>query len=405
MKILILGIITILFLFQLVLIWLEKRSEERPTPGNVKDVYDKETYEKWKRYHSETVKVGFYGAIAEFGINLILFGTNAFAAFASLFPENDFFQMFAVILLLSLSELLLIPFSWYTTMVIEEEYGFNHTTTKLFVSDTIKSSIISLLMSTALGVILVLLHHLLGMWIGLLFAVVLMAISLIMGFLSPYLTRIFNRFTPLEDGSLRTKLVNLLEKNGYQVKEIEVMDASSRSGKLNAYFTGIGKTKTIVLYDTLIEKMNEDEICAVFAHEMGHGLHKDTLKMQLFGFLQMFILAMLLWMNLSFPAFWQRFGFAKLNYGFALLLVFTVQSPLLDPFLGLISNFISRKAEYLADAKAVDEGYGEALISALKTLARENFADLSPDPLLVKLVDNHPPLSKRILRITEDGRG
>ena len=179
------------------------------------------------------------------------------------------------------------------------------------------------------------------------------------------------------------------------------MDASRRSSKSNAYFTGFGKMKTIVLYDTLLQAMTPDEICAVFAHEMGHGLHKDTLKSQLLTFVQLLILGVLAWLTLRSPEIFASFGFSEVNYGFALFLIMNVEFALLSPLYGLLANWYSRRAEYRADAQAVQEGCGPALISALKKLTKENFSDLAPHPLLVKLQYSHPTLSQRIKAIEQ----
>ena len=157
--------------------------------------------------------------------------------------------------------------------------------------------------------------------------------------------------------------------------------------------------KTIVLYDTLISTMTTDEILAVFAHEMGHGLHKDTLKNHVLVFLQMLVLGVLAWATLRYPEIFRSFGFAEVNYGFALLLIMSVEFALISPLFGLLASWFSRRAEYRADAQAVQEGYGDALIRALKKLSRENFADLSPSPILVALEYSHPTLSQRIAAI------
>jgi STE24 endopeptidase len=162
--------------------------------------------------------------------------------------------------------------------------------------------------------------------------------------------------------------------------------------------------KTIVLYDTLVAAMTPDEICAVFAHEMGHGLHRDTLKNQVLTFIQMAIIAVLAWWVLRTPAFFTDFGFSGVNYGFAVLLIMSVLMALFAPLWSLLANWHSRRAEYAADAQAVKEGYGEPLVSALKKLSRENLADLSPSPLLVKLEYSHPTLSQRIAAIEAEAR-
>ena len=195
---------------------------------------------------------------------------------------------------------------------------------------------------------------------------------------------------------LRVKLKGLLEKHNYHVRAIQVMDASRRTAKANAYFSGFGRMKTIVLYDTLLETMDHDEICAIFAHELGHGLHRDTLKTQTLAFIQMLVLGVLSWLTLSTVQLYPPFGFDTVNYGFAMILIMTVEFALISPLFGLLINAVSRKAEYRADQQAVKEGYGEILISALKKLALKDFVNIAPDPLLVKLNYSHPTLSQRI---------
>ena len=398
MKVKILAVLAIVisFAYRVFLSLLERRSVRNPVPANVADVYDRESYRKWKTYHGEKSRIDMIGTLISFIPGLVLVLTNAYAAFAGLFPETDFWQMFAVILLWSALDLLLIPVSWYDTMVIEEKYGFNRTDKKTFWLDTLKEFIINLAVSTVIAAVLMFIYKALGDWMIIVFAAVMMLFVLAISFLYPFLSRIFNKFTPLEEGELKERLTGLLEKHGYTVRAIQVMDASRRSTKSNAYFTGFGKMKTIVLYDTLVQSMTPDEICAVFAHEMGHGLHRDTLKNQLLSAVQMLILAVFAWLTLRTPEIFTPFGFEGVNYGFALFLILSAEFTLLSPLLSLATGFHSRRAEYRADAQAVQEGYADALISGLKKLARENFADLSPDPLLVKLTYSHPTLSQRI---------
>ena len=395
-KVLVLIIISVLYLYDMLLNIIYMRSAGNRIPANVADVYDKDTYQKWRAYHAEKARFSMFSSTAGFVIDLLLYLLNAYAAFAGCFPKTDFMQMFSVVLLSALASLLLLPFSGYSTMVIEEKYGFNKTTAGTFWADQAKSFVIELLLMTGVGALLMWVHKALGDWLILAFAGLMMILILIVVFLYPVLSKIFNKFTALEDGELKDKLTHLLEKNGYQVRGIKIMDASRRTTKSNAYFSGFGKMKTIVLYDTLLESMTTDEICAVFAHELGHGLHKDTLKNQLLTFLQMIILAVLAWLTLRTDAVFTPFGFSGLNYGFVLVLIMGCEFALIAPLFGLIANYFSRKAEYRADAHAVKEGYGNELISGLKKLAKENYADPAPSPLLVKLEYSHPPLSQRI---------
>ncbi len=390
------AVFCVVYRYNLLLLALKMRSADNPIPANVADVYDEETYRRWRCYHAEKTRFGMVTATVTFIAELVLLAANLYALFAGLFPKTPFMQMFAVLLLSSLASLLQIPFSWYNTMVIEEKYGFNRSSGKTFRADQVKEFLIGLLIMVALGALLMLVHQKLGDWLIVVLAVLLTLLGLGISFLYPVLSKVFNKFVPLEDGDLKEELTRLLEKNGYHVRDIKVMDASRRTTKSNAYFTGFGRMKTIVLYDTLVESMTPEEICAVFAHELGHGLHKDTLRNQILSFFQMFVLALLAWLTLRTEGAFTAFGFDGLNYGFAIILIGSVEFALISPLFGFIINYFSRRAEYRADEQAVKEGYGEQLISALKKLSRQNFSDLAPSPVLVKLEYSHPTLSQRI---------
>ena len=395
-KLLALIILTVIYIYEMLLNIISMRSMNNPIPENVSDVYDPETYRKWREYKKEKSRLGVISDTVSFAISMLLIALDVYAAFAGLFPKAPFMQMLAVILLSAVSDLLLIPFSYYDTMAIEEKYGFNRSSKKTFWLDQLKGFLIGILISIVIGSLLMWTHQALGDLLIIVFAGAMTLLLLAISFLYPVLSRIFNKFTPLEDGDLKEKLTGLLEKHGYKVRAIQVMDASRRTTKSNAYFSGFGKMKTIVLYDTMIEQMITDEICAVFAHEMGHGLHKDTLRNQVMSFLMMLVVGVLAWLTLRTDGIWPAFGFDSVNYGFAMILIMSVEFALISPLFGLLTNYLSRKAEYRADAQAVQEGYGEALISGLKKLSRENFADLAPSPLLVKLEYSHPTLSQRI---------
>ena len=398
-----LVILFAVYLWNLFLNLLKARSAKNPIPANVSDVYDGETYQKWKAYNGEKSRLAIVESTVSFLVDICLLAFNLYAAFARLFSDNTVQQLFAVLLLSALTDVFLLPMRYYDTMRIEEKYGFNRTNKKTFWLDQVKQFLIGLGFMTFIGWLLMAAHQWLGDWLILAFAGGMTAVLLFFSFLYPFFSKIFNKFTPLEDGELKERIIALLEKNGYKVRAIQVMDASRRSTKSNAYFTGFGKMKTIVLYDTLMQSMTADEICAVFAHEMGHGLHKDTLKNQILTFVQMLILGVLAWLTLRTPDIFQAFGFDTVNYGFAIIFIMGVEFALISPLFNLVASWHSRRAEYRADAQAVKEGYGDALISGLKKLAKENFADLSPHPLLVKLEYSHPTLSQRIDAI-ERGR-
>lgn len=399
MKLLILLLLVLGSVYRLMLNIVQYRSAGNPIPENVSDIYDAETYQTWRRYSADNCRLDIFATIASFLVSLVLLCTHAYAAFASLFPAGTFWQLLAVILLETIvSALSNALIGYYRTMVIEEKYGFNRSTIKTFITDQIRDLILGLLLSIMLVGILCALHIEMGDWMILLFAGVVFCITLVISFLYPIFSRIGNKFVPLEEGELKDKLMELLTKHGYQVKAIEVMDASRRTTKLNAYFTGFGKLKTIVLYDNLVNAMSAEEICAVFAHELGHGLHKDVLKQQIMNFGNLLLMAVVVWLAVRYPQLHTAFGFEGVNYGFAYILL-GIGLGLTQPLSSMAMNAYSRHAEFRADRQAVSEGYGKAMVTALKKLAKENFAHLAPSPINVVLEYSHPPLSQRIAEV------
>ena len=321
MKLVIILLLLLGAAYQLALNILQYRSAGNPIPENVADVYDGETYGTWRRYSGEHCRLDIISTVLSFAVSLALLCTDAYAAFASLFGGHPYAQLLAVIILETVvSAVVSVGVSYYKTMVIEQKYGFNRSTMKTFGKDQIRSLLLGFCLSLLLAWLLAVLHMALGNWMILLFAAVIFVFTLVISFLYPIFSRIGNKFVPLEEGELKDRLMELLTKHGYQVKAIEVMDASRRTTKLNAYFTGFGKLKTIVLYDNLVSAMTPEEICAVFAHELGHGLHKDVLKQQIMNFGNLLLMAVVVWLAVRDSQLHTAFGFEGLNYGFAYVL-------------------------------------------------------------------------------------
>lgn len=383
-------------LYSLLLSIVQYRSANNPTPENVSDVYDAETYLKWKRYSCEHSRSDIFFTVISSLITVILLCTNSYSWFASLFPDGAFFQLLAVVLLeIIVSTIVSVVRNYVDNMIIEQKYGFNKSNVKTFVFDCIRSFVIELALTLCLVGLMLVWHTTMGDWLIVFFAAAVFVISLVITFLYPALSRIGNKFVPLQDGELRSRLTELLTKHGYTVKDITVMDASRRTTKLNAYFSGFGKTKTIVLYDNLVNSMTTDEICAVFSHELGHGLHKDIAKMQIMNIGNLLIMAVLVWLSLRDIGLFNAFGFSEINYGFTYILL-SVELGITSPLTNLFINMYSRRAEYSADKQAVLEGYGDAIVFALKKLAKDNFAHLAPSKINVVMEYSHPPLSSRI---------
>lgn len=400
-KLLAMGLLALSAAFQTCLYVLELRSADRDIPNNVQDVYDPETYRTWQAYSREGTRLGLARHLVTSLVTFLVLGFDLYARLVGRLPFTGLYlPAVAVLVLDTLIDLVVsTPFSYKNQLGIEEKYGFNRTDKKTFFIDLAKDTLISLALTCGILCLFIWVHQALGNWLLPVFTAIMVVFLLVIFFIAPALGKIHNKFEPLPDGALRDRLTALLADNGCTVKAINVMDGSKRSTKANAYFSGFGKSKTIVLYDTLLEQLTEDEIVAVFAHEMGHNKHKDTLKMYPVSILQVAIMVALAWALVSVPDICRAFGFEAVNYGFAFWLMASVLLNALAPFVNLLSTRLSRKAEYAADRFAAENGYGPALISALKKLSRSSFACLNPHPLLVALSYSHPTVSQRAAAI------
>ena len=394
-KILILLSFIIENIFDFILVKLNDSYVKKPLPENVKDVYDEEKYNKWINYRNDSKKFSAVQTIITAVISLILFIFNIHSKIYYLFGINKYVDNLLLILIFTVfTTILSIPFSYYSNFVIEEKYGFNKTTIKTFILDIIKEFAIGLILMSLLFFGVMFLFEKFHNW-GILFTIiVIIAFNIVVSLFSMTFLKIFNKFTPLEEGELRDSLSALCEKYNVKIKDIYVMDASKRTTRANAFCTGFGK-KTISLDDNLVNNYSNDKIVAVFAHEFGHAKYKHVFKSIWFGFLRISILILSLGLLLNFPIFCQAFGFEEVNYFFAFTILTTLSWPISRLFDSL-SNKISRTFEYQADGFAAKEGYGEPLIGALKQLSRDALTNLNPHPAVVALEYSHPTLSQRI---------
>lgn len=399
-KVLVLIIMGIVFVFDTLKHYFEFKSAEREIPANVADIYDAEEYKRWAAYDKERNKLALWRHLVSSLVSFLLIALDGYAAIVNLIGAKGLYSAALTIMIgeIVIDRLWSTPFSYVEDMVIEQKYGFNKMTKKTFASDVIKELIISLCWNCALVCIVIVLHQAMGNWLLISFTIVILVISIIGVFLQPVLVRVSNKLTPLPEGELRTRLTDLLAKNNCTVRQISVSDGSKRSTKANAFFGGFGKMKTIVLYDTLLEQMAEDEIVAVFAHEMGHNKNKDTIRLFCVNVWKILLMVVLLWAVVSLPEVYKDFGFDGLNYGLAFALA-GVGLGFISPLMDMLQSGMSRKFEYAADKFAADNGYGAALISGLKKLAKNSFDCLTPHPVVVVLTHDHPTVSQRIEHI------
>jgi len=387
--------------------WLEildSSATRREIPENVRDIYDEEEYRKWQAYEGEKKRLSFVKHIISSAVMFLILGFDLYANVLNLFGASEDLYRDAMIVLLADFIISLpydIPIAYVETMKLEQKYGFNRTTLKTFAVDQMKELVINIILWCGIVALFITVHRALGDWLLVVFTGIMLLLALALIFISPLMAKIYNKLDPLPEGELRSRLTELLESNGCTVRDIKVMDASKRSSKANAYFTGFGKSKTIVLYDTLLEQMTEEEIVAVFAHEMGHNKNNDTLAGRAISMVGIAVYVVLAWVLVSVEGIYTWFGFESINYGFAFILLFSVCLPFVTPFIGMLSNWSSRRREYAADRFAAENGYGEALVSGLKKVSKNSLACLNPHPLIVKMQYNHPTLSQRIIALEE----
>ncbi|MDR0746633.1 MAG: M48 family metallopeptidase [Helicobacteraceae bacterium] len=294
------------------------------------------------------------------------------------------------------NEILTLPINYYKSFIVDAKYGFNNTTKSIFTADWVKSLVITLLLVSAIAYILseILLDYAISRWIAVFFILMIMLIAINMLF--PVIrAKFFDKFTPIDQTELGASIIALLEKAGFKSKGVFCVDASKRDTRLNAYFAGIGATKSVVLYDTLVEKLSKDEILAVLGHELGHFRHKDIYKniavigVLLFAFLAIFA-------NLP-SGYFEFFGLQKSSH--VIMLSFVLFSSPLFFFAAPLFNFISRRNEFAADQFGAELTSKEALKLALIKLINENKSFPKKQPLYALFYETHPNIIERLDRL------
>ena len=389
--------------------WLSRRQAAHVTahgdrvPDAFRDVMTPEAHKKAADYTLDKGRVGDLSRII--GLAALLLFTLGGGISA---VQNFWFQLelsplltgvaviFSVLLLIQIIEL---PVSLYQTFVIEERYGFNRNTPAQFAKDLGLQTLLSLAIGMPLLALILWIMDQAGYYWWLLAWAILMSFSILMSWIFPtFIAPLFNKFTPLPDEALRKRIEALLERCGFQSKGIFVMDGSRRSGHGNAYFTGIGSSKRIVFFDTLVESLEHDELEAVLAHELGHFKCKHVIKMlatsaslTLAGF------ALLGWLSQQ-TWFYNGLGVETHSNATALLL-FMLVSPVFTTFLQPVIAHFQRRFEFQADDFAATHTRSTDLISALVKLYRENASTLTPDPLYAAFHYSHPPAAIRIAHL------
>ncbi|MEI6749795.1 MAG: M48 family metallopeptidase [Bacteroidales bacterium] len=398
--ILVTAIIVFSFLFEQILGFLNYSKMNDPIPSLLSDVYEKERYLKSQEYNRTNYRFSIVKETFSFILILLMLWMDGFAW------VNDFVcQLTGSAVLQGLlffgmlgfaSSLLTLPFSVYHTFVIEEKFGFNRTTPATFILDLLKGWLLAAILGGGILAAIIALYLATGsvFWIvawGLMTAFML----LITFFYSSVIVPLFNKQKPLESGQLRDSIEDFARKTGFSLAGIFVIDGSKRSAKANAYFSGFGSRKRIVLFDTLIKDHSVEELVAILAHEIGHYKHKHVLKGMLAGTFQTGVMFWLFSLFVGNPVLSEALGASQHGFHLALLAFGLLYSPV-SQVTGLVMNIYSRKHEYQADAYAAMQYNVGHLLTALKKLSGNSLSNLTPHPAYVFVNYSHPPLLNRI---------
>jgi STE24 endopeptidase len=405
---LLLGIVLFVlidFLMGSTLDYLNEKAKAQPLSTEGGQIYNPEEYAKSMAYGSAKYRFEAFTGLITLAVSISAITLGWFAWLDG--QLRDRYSNDLLITVLFIGFLILVynvatlPSSYYSTFVIEEKFGFNKSTKKLFFQDSVKQLLLSLGLGLPLIYAVAWIYQELESQFWIVAWLLFVAFSL---FMFIFGTRIFlpmfNKLKPLPDGELRTAVEDYCQTQGFPLSKLYEMDASKRSTKLNAFFSGMGKVKIIGLYDTLIEKLTIQETVAVLAHEVGHYKRKHVYSMFIFSNLQTLAILSLMGWLLGNPNLSKALGSDTQSFHLSMIAFFLLFTPV-STVLGLINNTFSRRNEYQADQYSIDTypGAREHMYSALKKLARESLSNLNPHPLYVKVHYSHPPIMERLANL------
>ena len=394
------AILVASFLFDQVLAYLNFRNHSREVPAPLAGQLDAGQYAKARDYHAVNYRFGLLSGTVSFGVLLLVLLSGGFgwldAQLRGLTSHPVGLPLLFFGLLFVLSDLASLPFQVYRTFVIEQKFGFNKMTPGLFVADKLKSYALTAVMGgLVLGALVALIHALgSGFWLWF-WAFITLFLLFTQIFYTSLILPLFNKLTPLEGGELRHRIEDYSRKVGFPLDNVFVIDGSRRSTKSNAFFSGLGRRKKVVLYDTLIKNHGQDELVAVLAHEVGH-YKKHHIKWGLaLSIVQTGLMLFILSRIISSDLLWASLGGAVYGIHLNLIAFGLLYSPL-SMVLGLLMNLFSRKHEYEADHYAATTFGAAPLREALIRLHGDNLSNLTPHPLYVFINYSHPPLLARL---------
>jgi len=394
------GLLLVDFIFERFLEFLNSTRWSDQLPDEVKDIYDEQEYQKQQAYEKANYRFSMLSSSFSFILMflMVLFAgfamVNSWALAVSVNPILKALVFFGILMLAS--DLLTTPFSIYDTFVIEEKFGFNKTTPKTFVLDKLKGYLLGAVIGGGLLALIIYIYQLTtnNFWIYAWLVITGFSVFMVL-FYSNLIVPLFNKQTPLPEGKLKSAIEDFSAKVGFKLDNIFVIDGSKRSTKANAYFTGFGAKKRIVLYDTLINDMTTNELVAVLAHEIGHYKKHHVIWSLLLGTLQTGIVLFIFSLFVGSPELSAALGVETPSFHIGLIGFGILYSPI-SMVTGLAMNIFSRKNEYEADAFAAQYFDANELASSLKKLSVKNLSNLRPHPAYVFFHYSHPTLLQRL---------
>ena len=402
--IIIISILVFDFLLERLLDYLNSTYWSNELPKELEGIYDAEKYKKSQDYQKVNQRFSFLTSTLSFAamMLMLMFGGFAFVDnFVRQFTDNPILMALIFFGIIGFAaDILSTPFSIYDTFVIEQKFGFNNTTVKTFILDKLKGWLLAIVLGGGLLALFILIYSKTGdnfWWIAwIVFSTISIFFSM---FYSDIIVPLFNKQTPLEKGELRSAIEVFADKTGFKLKNIFVIDGSKRSNKANAYFTGLGSKKRIVLYDTLIKDHTTEELVAVLAHEVGHYKKKHTLKGIFISLAETAMMLYILSWFISNPVLSEALGTPQ-SFHISIIVFGILYSPL-SMILGLAMNVLSRKHEYEADKFAAENYAAKPLADALKKLSVNNLSNLLPHPAYVFFHYSHPTLLQRLSALNQ----
>jgi STE24 endopeptidase len=403
LKYLLVGVLVFGYMLRKTLGYLNVKNPVPAIPDTLSEYLSEAKLQEAKAYQQENFRFRFVAGTFSFLFTFLFITQGWFGALDAWVADFGFSPLIKSLVFFAIvfvgSDILSLPFDYFSTFVIEEKYGFNKTSIRTFFSDKVKGYVLSIIVGGGLLMVFLWLIHQMGQdfwwqfWI--VAAVFMLGINL---FYTGLILPLFNKLTPLEDGELKQKIVHYAHSVGFPLENILVMDGSKRSAKANAFFSGFGKRKKVVLYDTLLEQHPPDELVAVLAHEVGHYKKKHILWSMVLSVVQVGLMLYLLGQfifseNMSFALGGTAWS-AELN-----IIGFTMLFAPLSMVVGIGMNWLSRKNEFEADAFAKETYAGEPLAEALKTLSVKTLSNINPHPWYVFVNYSHPPLLERLARL------